>query len=308
MPVALGRAQGPLPVLPQSSPGPLIRHPCYHSGYWATLSPATLYESPCVHTTPPPGLAWNLTVEGTGNPGACVSAIRGLFNFSSCEGRGHCAFNGVYQPPVRGQFYVSGSPLHCPPRAPSPLLEPQRPDARQAQGEPWMGGDSGSPGVCVGGGGAETLLGWCWGSSDPSRPRCRPGAGTPSFLPRPQAFSNFYYTFHFLNVTSKQPLATVNATVWEFCQRPWKQVSGSWDHPSPPALPSTLGCRCPRHRPPQAGPRQDHTPGVWPAGLGDAQGREDPGRGPRGPSLGGTCLWWAGRGGVTSLLAYRAPR
>ncbi|XP_032722217.1 ectonucleoside triphosphate diphosphohydrolase 8 [Lontra canadensis] len=135
-----------LAQLLQSSPGPLIRHPCYHSGYWATLSPATLYESPCVHTTPPPGLAWNLTVEGTGNPGACVSAIRGLFNFSSCEGRGHCAFNGVYQPPVQGQFY---------------------------------------------------------------------------------AFSNFYYTFHFLNVTSKQPLATVNATVWEFCQRPWKQVEAS---------------------------------------------------------------------------------
>ncbi|XP_058998942.1 ectonucleoside triphosphate diphosphohydrolase 8 isoform X2 [Mustela lutreola] len=42
-----------------------------------------------------------------------------------------------------------------------------------------------------------------------------------------QAFSNFYYTFHFLNVTSKQPLATVNATVWEFCQRPWKQVEAS---------------------------------------------------------------------------------
>ncbi|XP_004416735.1 PREDICTED: ectonucleoside triphosphate diphosphohydrolase 8 [Odobenus rosmarus divergens] len=132
--------------LVESSPGPLVRHPCYHSGYWTTLSPATLYESPCVHTTPPPDLAWNLTVEGTGNPGACVSAIRGLFNFSSCEGRGHCAFDGVYQPPVRGRFY---------------------------------------------------------------------------------AFSNFYYTFHFLNLTSKQPLATVNATVWEFCQRPWKQVEAS---------------------------------------------------------------------------------
>ncbi|XP_030888294.1 ectonucleoside triphosphate diphosphohydrolase 8 isoform X6 [Leptonychotes weddellii] len=132
--------------LVESSPGPLVRHPCYHSGYRATLSPATLYESPCVHTTPPPDLAWHLTVEGTGNPGACVSAIRGLFNFSSCEGRGHCAFDGVYQPPVRGRFY---------------------------------------------------------------------------------AFSNFYYTFHFLNLTSKQPLTTVNATVWEFCRRPWKQVEAS---------------------------------------------------------------------------------
>ncbi|XP_030888296.1 ectonucleoside triphosphate diphosphohydrolase 8 isoform X9 [Leptonychotes weddellii] len=95
--------------LVESSPGPLVRHPCYHSGYRATLSPATLYESPCVHTTPPPDLAWHLTVEGTGNPGACVSAIRGLFNFSSCEGRGHCAFDGVYQPPVRGRFYARPS-------------------------------------------------------------------------------------------------------------------------------------------------------------------------------------------------------
>ncbi|XP_044898932.1 ectonucleoside triphosphate diphosphohydrolase 8 isoform X2 [Felis catus] len=135
-----------LAQLVQSSSGPLVRHPCYHSGYWATLSPAALYESPCVHTAAPPELAGNLTVEGTGNPGACISALRGLFNFSSCQGRGHCAFNGVYQPPVRGQFY---------------------------------------------------------------------------------AFSNFYYTFHFLNLTSKQPLATVNATIWEFCQRPWKQVEAS---------------------------------------------------------------------------------
>ncbi|XP_030149249.1 ectonucleoside triphosphate diphosphohydrolase 8 [Lynx canadensis] len=135
-----------LAQLVQSSSGPLVRHPCYHSGYWATLSPAALYESPCVHTAAPPEPAGNLTVEGTGNPGACISAIRGLFNFSSCRGRGHCAFNGVYQPPVRGQFY---------------------------------------------------------------------------------AFSNFYYTFRFLNLTSKQPLATVNATIWEFCQRSWKQVEAS---------------------------------------------------------------------------------
>uniref|UniRef100_A0A8C8Y4R8 Ectonucleoside triphosphate diphosphohydrolase 8 n=1 Tax=Panthera leo TaxID=9689 RepID=A0A8C8Y4R8_PANLE len=98
-----------LAQLVQSSSGPLVRHPCYHSGYWATLSPAALYESPCVHTAAPPELAGNLTVEGTGNPGACISAIRGLFNFSSCQGRGHCAFNGVYQPPVRGQFYVEAS-------------------------------------------------------------------------------------------------------------------------------------------------------------------------------------------------------
>ncbi|XP_062938622.1 ectonucleoside triphosphate diphosphohydrolase 8 [Cynocephalus volans] len=133
--------------LVQSSPAVLVRHPCYHSGYQATLSLASLYESPCVHTTAPLNLTQNLTVEGTGNPGACITAIWELFNFSSCTGRGDCAFDGVYQPPLQGQFY---------------------------------------------------------------------------------AFSNFYYTFHFLNLTAGQPLGTVNATIWEFCQRPWKLVEASY--------------------------------------------------------------------------------
>lgn len=74
---------------------------------------ATLFESPCVHSTAPPDLTQNLAVEGTGNPGACTSAIRDLFNFSSCTGRQDCAFDGVYQPPVQGQFYVS-TPLWLP--------------------------------------------------------------------------------------------------------------------------------------------------------------------------------------------------
>ncbi|XP_033094277.1 ectonucleoside triphosphate diphosphohydrolase 8 isoform X4 [Trachypithecus francoisi] len=133
--------------LVQSRPAALLRHPCYLSGYQTTLALAPLYESPCVHTTPPLSLPQNLTVEGTGNPGACVSAIRELFNFSSCQGQEDCAFDGIYQPPLQGKFY---------------------------------------------------------------------------------AFSNFYYTFHFLNLTSGQSLSTVNTTIWEFCQRPWKLVETSY--------------------------------------------------------------------------------
>ena len=111
-----GRGAGPAgalsgPVLPQASTGLLIRHPCYHSGYRGTLALASLYESPCAPAAPP-DLSQNLTVEGTGNPGACVEALRTLFNFSSCDGREDCAFAGVYQPPVQGQFYVS--PPACP--------------------------------------------------------------------------------------------------------------------------------------------------------------------------------------------------
>lgn len=98
---------------PQSSQALRVRHPCYHSGYQDTLPLATLFESPCVHSTAPPDLTQNLTVEGTGNPGACTLAIRDLFNFSSCTGRRDCAFDGVYQPPVQGQFYVS-TPLWLP--------------------------------------------------------------------------------------------------------------------------------------------------------------------------------------------------
>ncbi|XP_026959937.1 NMDA receptor synaptonuclear signaling and neuronal migration factor isoform X6 [Sagmatias obliquidens] len=98
-----------LGLLVQSSPSLLVRHPCYHSGYRGTLALAPLYGSPCVQAAAPRDLGQNLTVEGTGNPGACVAAIRGLFNFSSCDGRGDCAFDSVYQPPVRGQFYVEAS-------------------------------------------------------------------------------------------------------------------------------------------------------------------------------------------------------
>ncbi|CAH6788660.1 Entpd8 [Phodopus roborovskii] len=98
-----------LAELAQRSPVALVRHPCYHSGYQATLPLAPLYESPCVHTTDSLNLTQNITVEGTGNPGACVAALQRLFNFSSCKGQEDCAFNGVYQPPVRGQFYVEAS-------------------------------------------------------------------------------------------------------------------------------------------------------------------------------------------------------
>lgn len=96
-----------LAKLAQSSQVARVRHPCYHSGYQATLPLASLYDSPCVHTTDSLNHTQNITVEGLGNPGDCVAALRGLFNFSSCKGEKDCAFNGVYQPPVHGQFYAS---------------------------------------------------------------------------------------------------------------------------------------------------------------------------------------------------------
>lgn len=113
------RASSQCPFLSLQS-SPVVRHPCYHSGYRAIEPLAPLYESPCVHTSAPLNITQNLTVEGLGNPGDCVAALRDLFNFSSCKGQADCAFNGVYQPPVHGQFYVSSpSPgFFLTPRAP----------------------------------------------------------------------------------------------------------------------------------------------------------------------------------------------
>lgn len=39
-----------------------------------------------------------------------------------------------------------------------------------------------------------------------------------------QAFSGFYYTFYFLNLTNGQPLSVINATIWGFCTKGWKEV------------------------------------------------------------------------------------
>lgn len=66
---------------------------------------AQLYNSPCVPATSPPSPAQVLTVVGTGDPVLCSISIQKLFNFS-CGANRTCGFNGVYQPPVRGQFFV----------------------------------------------------------------------------------------------------------------------------------------------------------------------------------------------------------
>ncbi|XP_074066710.1 ectonucleoside triphosphate diphosphohydrolase 8 isoform X2 [Macrotis lagotis] len=128
----------------QIRPSEVVRNPCYPGGYEEMLSLTDLYDTPCIQNFQ--SSMQSVKVEGTGNPEACHSAIYSLFNFSTCQGRENCAFNGIYQPQQHGQFY---------------------------------------------------------------------------------AFSGFYYTFHFLNLTG-QPLHTVNTTIWEFCQKPWKQVEASY--------------------------------------------------------------------------------
>ncbi|CAM5163140.1 unnamed protein product [Eretmochelys imbricata] len=42
------------------------------------------------------------------------------------------------------------------------------------------------------------------------------------------AFSGFYYTFYFLNLTNGQPLSVINATIWSFCTKGWKELQASF--------------------------------------------------------------------------------
>ncbi|KAM9217874.1 ectonucleoside triphosphate diphosphohydrolase 8-like [Leptosomus discolor] len=101
-----------LAALHQGSPSPQqLSHPCYPKGYQENVSTADLYDSPCVRAPSTPRPAEVFTVTGTGDPAACSTAIQKLFNFS-CGANRTCGFNGVYQPPVRGQFFAFSGLYH----------------------------------------------------------------------------------------------------------------------------------------------------------------------------------------------------
>ncbi|NXY20433.1 ENTP8 diphosphohydrolase, partial [Atrichornis clamosus] len=89
-----------------SSPSPRIQHPCYPTGYNETISLSSFHGSPCTDRSPPrlPPGDRNVTLEGGGNASECLAALRKLFNFSACGQSQDCTFDGVYQPPLRGQF------------------------------------------------------------------------------------------------------------------------------------------------------------------------------------------------------------
>ncbi|XP_029816478.1 ectonucleoside triphosphate diphosphohydrolase 8-like [Manacus vitellinus] len=131
-----------LAALHQDSVTAQISHPCYPMGYQENVTVAELYDSPCVRAPSTASPAQVLTVTGTGDPARCITAVQKLFNFS-CGAQRPCGFNGVYQPPVRGQFF---------------------------------------------------------------------------------AFSGFYRAFLLLNLTGGQSLASVNATIRQFCARTWDKV------------------------------------------------------------------------------------
>ncbi|KAM9271282.1 LOW QUALITY PROTEIN: ectonucleoside triphosphate diphosphohydrolase 8-like [Morus bassanus] len=95
-----------LAALHQGSPSaPRMSHPCYPKGYQENITTADLHDSPCVQAPSTSSPAQVLTVMGTGDPAACSATIQNLFDFT-CGANRTCGFNGVYQPPVQGQFFA----------------------------------------------------------------------------------------------------------------------------------------------------------------------------------------------------------
>ncbi|XP_063071558.1 ectonucleoside triphosphate diphosphohydrolase 8 [Engraulis encrasicolus] len=83
-----------------------VTHPCYHTGFNLTMTLADLYDSPCV-TKPgsiDPGKP--VTFTGSGDPERCQSLIHNIVNVTECPFSPDCGFNGVYQPPVNGEYFA----------------------------------------------------------------------------------------------------------------------------------------------------------------------------------------------------------
>lgn len=115
VPVALGgaldaprRLQLPFCCSQESSSSPQVVHPCYPQDYNETVSLSSFRTSPCTNRSDPLLTLSdrNVTLEGRSNASGCLAAVRKLFNFSACSQSQDCTFDGIYQPPVRGQFIV----------------------------------------------------------------------------------------------------------------------------------------------------------------------------------------------------------
>ncbi|XP_023371976.1 ectonucleoside triphosphate diphosphohydrolase 2 isoform X2 [Otolemur garnettii] len=80
-------------------------HPCWPKGYSTQVLLQDVYQSPCTMAQQPQTFNSRARVRlsGTSDPALCRDLVSDLFNFSSCQ-FSRCSFNGVFQPPVAGNF------------------------------------------------------------------------------------------------------------------------------------------------------------------------------------------------------------
>ncbi|XP_056607602.1 ectonucleoside triphosphate diphosphohydrolase 8 [Triplophysa dalaica] len=84
----------------------VIDHPCYHKGYKFNVTLDDLYNSPCVEKPNNFVPTTTITFTGTSNSSLCRSLMEDIVNVTGCKFSPDCGFNGVYQPPVNGEFFA----------------------------------------------------------------------------------------------------------------------------------------------------------------------------------------------------------
>uniref|UniRef100_A0A2K6QYH7 Ectonucleoside triphosphate diphosphohydrolase 2 n=1 Tax=Rhinopithecus roxellana TaxID=61622 RepID=A0A2K6QYH7_RHIRO len=80
-------------------------HPCWPRGFSTHVLLGDVYQSPCTMAQRPQTFnsSASVSLSGSSDPHLCQDLVSGLFSFSSCP-FSRCSFNGVFQPPVAGNF------------------------------------------------------------------------------------------------------------------------------------------------------------------------------------------------------------
>ncbi|XP_069039317.1 ectonucleoside triphosphate diphosphohydrolase 8 isoform X2 [Lepisosteus oculatus] len=86
-----------------------VTHPCYNSGYNLSLTMGELFDSPCVTKPSDFNAVTPVTFRGSGSPMECQDLVKTIFNLTGCPSASSCGFNGIYQPPISGQFFAFSS-------------------------------------------------------------------------------------------------------------------------------------------------------------------------------------------------------
>ncbi|KAK1795128.1 hypothetical protein P4O66_010308 [Electrophorus voltai] len=91
-----------------------INHPCYPAGYNITMKASDVFGSECTKSQAPAqnGPERNITFVGQSDPAMCKRLVRRIFDLNSCHGKENCSFEGVYQPPVTGDFMAYAGFYH----------------------------------------------------------------------------------------------------------------------------------------------------------------------------------------------------
>ncbi|TRY55972.1 hypothetical protein DNTS_018855 [Danionella cerebrum] len=82
------------------------KHPCFPSGYNISIPAEEVFGSECTKNNLPAGYMTKQPIVFTGqsNPEKCKTLVKSIFDFTSCQSTENCSFDGVYQPPLSGDF------------------------------------------------------------------------------------------------------------------------------------------------------------------------------------------------------------